>query len=41
VDIVEEAIARYPAHGNLPRVNPEEEYVYYSAKRKRARWANS
>ena len=40
VDIVEEAIAKYPARGNLPRVNPDEEYVYFSARRKRARLGN-
>lgn len=39
VDIVEQAIAKYPSRGNvsIPR---EEEMVYVRARRGRARWAN-
>jgi hypothetical protein len=38
VDIVEEAIARYPSEGNISPPNPNEEYVYFRARQKRASW---
>jgi galactonate dehydratase len=38
VDIVEEAIARYPSEGNISPPNPNEEYVYFQARQKRASW---
>ncbi len=40
VDIVEEAIAGYPSQGNVSAPNPEEEYVYFRARKQRARWLN-
>jgi galactonate dehydratase len=40
VDIVEEVVERHPSRGNVSRPNPEEEYVYFRARRGRARWAN-
>lgn len=40
VDIVEEVVDRYPSRGNVPRPSPDEEYVYFRARRGRARWAN-
>jgi galactonate dehydratase len=40
VDIVEQAIAKYPPVGNVSEPNPEEEHVYFRARRGRARWAN-
>ena len=40
VDIVEEAIAKYPSQGNVSSPNPAEEYVYVKARRGRARWAS-
>ncbi|HLV34664.1 MAG TPA: mandelate racemase/muconate lactonizing enzyme family protein [Spirillospora sp.] len=39
VDIVEDAVARYPSRGNVSPPNPNEEYVYFRARRGRARWA--
>jgi galactonate dehydratase len=38
VDIVEEAIAKYPSTGNVSPPNPQEEYVYIRARNQRARW---
>ena len=38
VDIVEDAIARYPSQGNISPPNPDEEYVYFRARDKRAKW---
>ena len=38
VDIVEEAIANYPSTGNVSPPNPDEEYVYFQARRQRSRW---
>jgi galactonate dehydratase len=38
VDIVEEAIAKYPSRGNIWPPDTTKEYVYCSAKRGRARW---
>jgi galactonate dehydratase len=38
VDIVEEAIARYPSRGNISPPNPASEYVYFQARQGRARW---
>jgi galactonate dehydratase len=38
VDIVEEAIAKYPSTGNISPPNPNEEYVYFRARQKRASW---
>jgi galactonate dehydratase len=38
VDIVEEAIAQYPSEGNVSPPNPQEEYVYFQARQKRASW---
>jgi galactonate dehydratase len=38
VDIVEEAIASYPSEGNISPPNPNEEYVYFRARQKRASW---
>jgi hypothetical protein len=40
VDIVEEAISKYPPVGNVSEPNPEEEHVYFRARRGRASWAN-
>lgn len=40
VDLVEEAIAQYPPVGNVSEPNPEEEHVYFRARRGRAAWAN-
>ena len=39
VDIVEEAIVRYPSQGNVSPPNPDEEFVYVQARRGRAAWA--
>ena len=38
VDIVEDAIANYPSQGNVSPPNPDEEYVYFQARRGRAHW---
>ena len=38
IDIVEEAIAKYPSDGNVSAPDPNEEYVYFKAKSKRASW---
>ncbi|CAN5526400.1 galactonate dehydratase [soil metagenome] len=38
IDIVEDAIANYPSTGNVSPPNPDEEYVYFRAKDKRASW---
>ncbi len=38
VDIVEAAIANYPSTGNVSPPNPNEEYVYFRARNKRASW---
>jgi galactonate dehydratase len=38
VDIVEEAVAKYPSQGNVSPPDPREEYVYFRARRGRARW---
>jgi galactonate dehydratase len=38
VDIVEEAIAKYPSTGNVSQPSPDEEYLYFRARRGRARW---
>jgi galactonate dehydratase len=38
VDLVEEAIARYPSQGNISPPDPKEEYVYFRARERRARW---
>ncbi len=38
IDIVEEAIANYPSTGNVSPPNPDEEYVYFRARDKRASW---
>ncbi len=38
IDIVEEAIAKYPSIGNVSAPNPNEEYVYFRARNKRASW---
>ncbi|MFN8490654.1 MAG: mandelate racemase/muconate lactonizing enzyme family protein [Caldilineaceae bacterium] len=38
VDIVEEAIAKYPSTGNVSPPNPNEETVYFRARNKRASW---
>ena len=38
IDIVEEAIAKYPSTGNVSPPNPNEEYVYFRAREKRASW---
>ena len=40
VDIVEEAIAKYPSRGNVSVPSEGEELVYIRARRGRARWAN-
>jgi galactonate dehydratase len=40
VDIVEEAVAKYPSHGNVSVPSKGEEMVYVQARRGRARWAN-
>lgn len=39
IDIVEEAIAKYPSQGNVSPPNPNQEYVYIQARRGRANWA--
>ena len=39
VDIVEQAIAKYPPVGNVSEPNPNEEHVYFRARRGRASWA--
>ena len=39
VDLVEDAIAHYPSHGNVSAPREDEELVYYRARRGRARWA--
>jgi len=39
VDLVEEAIAKYPSQGNVAPPDMQE-MVYYRARRKRASWAN-
>jgi galactonate dehydratase len=39
VDIVEEAIVKYPSEGNISPPNPNAEYVYVQARRGRASWA--
>jgi len=38
VDIVEEAIAKYPSRGNVSQPNPREEYTYFRARYGRSRW---
>ncbi len=38
IDIVEDAIANYPSTGNVSPPNPNEEYVYFRARDKRASW---
>jgi galactonate dehydratase len=38
VDIIEEAIAKYPSVGNVSPPNPQEEYLYIRARRGRAGW---
>jgi len=38
VDIVEEAIAKYPSRGNVSPPDPANEYVYVQARPGRARW---
>ena len=38
IDIVEEEIAKYASTGNVSPPNPDEEYVYFRARDKRARW---
>ena len=38
VDIVEEAVAKYPPQGNVSPPQPEEEYVYFRARNRRASW---
>lgn len=38
IDIVEEAIANYPSTGNISPPDPNEEYVYFKAREKRASW---
>jgi galactonate dehydratase len=40
VDIVEEAVAKYPASGNVSAPDTAEEVVYFRARRGRASWAN-
>ena len=40
VDIVEEAIAKYPSQGNVIPPDLDREYVYFQARDKRARWLN-
>lgn len=40
VDIVEEVVERHPSRGNVSQPSSEEEYVYFRARRGRARWAN-
>ena len=40
VDIVEEAIAKYPPVGNVSEPRADEEHVYFRARRGRASWAN-
>ena len=39
VDLVEDAIARYPSRGNVGQPSPDREHVYVQARRRRARWA--
>ncbi len=38
IDIIEEEIAKYASTGNVSAPNPDEEYVYFRARDKRARW---
>ncbi|MCX6045882.1 MAG: mandelate racemase/muconate lactonizing enzyme family protein [Chloroflexi bacterium] len=38
IDIVEDAIANYPSTGNVSPPNPNEEYLYFRARDKRASW---
>ncbi len=38
VDIVEEAIARYPSSGNVSLPDSSQEYVYFRARDHRAKW---
>lgn len=38
VDIVEEAIGKYPSSGNIWPPDPAQEYVYFRARRGRAGW---
>jgi L-alanine-DL-glutamate epimerase-like enolase superfamily enzyme len=38
IDIVEEAIAKYPSQGNVIPPNPDREYLYFQAREQRARW---
>lgn len=38
IDIVEEAIARYPSQGNIAATHMREPYVYVQAREARARW---
>ena len=40
VDIVEEAIARYPSHGNVSQPTLPE-YTYFRAREQRAAWLRS
>ncbi len=39
MDIIEDAVAKYPSQGNVSAPDPEEEYVYFRARRGRASWA--
>ena len=39
VDLIEDAIAKYPSQGNVAPPQMDE-MVYYRARRKRASWAN-
>ncbi|MEX1020937.1 MAG: enolase C-terminal domain-like protein, partial [Litorilinea sp.] len=39
IDIVEEAIAKYPSTGNITPPS-QEEYLYFQARYERASWAN-
>jgi len=38
VDLVEEAMARHPARGNLAPPDPADEYRYFQARERRAQW---
>ncbi len=38
VDIIEEAIAKYPSSGNISAPDSSQEYVYFRARDHRARW---
>ena len=40
VDIVEDAIAKYPSQGNISAPDPDREYVYFQARYGRSRWLN-